>query len=102
MLSLAGAGSRVRLPLIPKARGLTLGYMLSPAGAGSRRCLARGLASLARTKPRARGLALGYMLPPAGAGSRAPLHPELRTSVLAALQRVVQDELCDLPTQPCA
>src|SRR5690349_11670560 len=71
------------LPAIPRARGLALGYMLSPAGAGLGACprypgLAdspwlhavarwRGLGCLPAI-PRARGLALGYMLSPAGAG----------------------------------
>jgi len=72
---------------VPRARGLALGYTLSPAGAGSR-CARRGsqgsrtrpgLHAVARWRelamarvavPRARGLALGYMLSPAGAGSR--------------------------------
>ena len=58
LLSLAGAGSVVRL-FFPRARGLALGYTLSPAGAGL---------VVRLFFPRARGLALGYTLSPAGAG----------------------------------
>src|SRR5262249_30550797 len=71
----------------PRARGLTLGYMLSPAGAGLRHSFTLsqgsrthpGLHAVARWRgacvirslcPRARGLTLGYMLSPAGAGLR--------------------------------
>ena len=41
---------------VPRARGLALGYTLSPA---ARACL------IVRCVPRARGLALGYTLSPA-------------------------------------
>src|SRR6185295_5076685 len=61
-------GARVPRASIPRARGLALGYTLSPASTRARVPRA--------SVPRARGLALGYTLSPAS--TRAP-SPSERT-----------------------
>jgi hypothetical protein len=73
MLSPAARACVVPVAFIPRARGLALGYMLSPA--------ARACVVPVSFIPRARGLALGYTLSPA-ARARA-----------VALLRVTQTDL---------